>query len=118
MMDAFSEYLKVILQIAQVIALIYAGYKFTRRPHDTLEEKMYALDRRVGELELKIKDEEKSLDASHEKHRNQDKTNKVFKRVFLLLANFEVAFCQQTGYEHTEDLIQAKKELENYLTGD
>lgn len=70
------------------------------------------------EQRLEIKELKKELNDSFERHREQDKTNKVFKRVFLLLANFEVTYCQETGFEHTKDLVQAKKELEEYLTGD
>lgn len=115
---AFSEFLGIILKLLQVGALFYAGYKFTRKPHDSLEQRVSTIENRQNEIFLLLKDIQKSLDASHEKHRSQDKTNKVFKKVMLLLANFEVAFCQQTGYEHTEDLIKAKAELDDYLTGD
>jgi hypothetical protein len=117
MLNSLSDILKVVLQLAQVVALIYAGYKFTQKPHDTLESRHDALEKHVVEQDLKIKDIEKSLDVSHEKHREQDRTNKVFKKIFLLLANFEVAYCTQTGFENTDDLEQAKKELEDYLTG-
>ena len=114
----FSEYLKILLQIANVAIIGYGLYKFLNRPHDTLSDEVNKLKEKQVECDLEIKELKRSLDSSHEKHREQDKTNKVFKKVFILLANFEVAFCQHTGYEHTEDLIQAKRELEEYLTGD
>lgn len=117
-MDQFSEILKVILQVAQVIALIYAGYKFTRKPHDSLADEVKKLKEEITKLNLTIEKMQQSLDASHSKHREQDRTNKAFKRVFILLANFEVRYCQETGFEHTDDLIQAKKELDEYLAGD
>lgn len=113
-----KDILSLALQFANLIIIIYGGYKFLNKPHDTLEEKHNALEKRVDEQDLVIKNIEKSLDSSHQKHREQDRTNRVFKRVFILLANFEVAFCQQTGYEHTEDLMKAKDELEEYLAGD
>lgn len=116
--QAISSYAGLILQFANIIIIGYGLYKFLNKPHDTLEEKIIALEKRIGALEVLLKDIQKSLDASHEKHREQDKTNKVFKRVFILLANFEVAYCQETGFEHTEDLKEAKRELEDYLAGD
>lgn len=108
----------LILQLINLLVIVYGGYKFLNKPHDTLEEKLNALEKRIGALEVLLKDIQKSLDSSHEKHRDQDRTNRTFKRVFILLANFEVAYCQETGYGHTEDLKEAKKELEEYLAGE
>lgn len=118
MLNQVSEWLKVILQIANMIIIGYGLYKFLNKPHDTLEDEVKKLKEEIVKLNLTIKDMQKSLDSSHEKHRVQDRTNKVFKRVFILLASFEVAYCQETGYLHTEDLKEAKKELEEYLAGE
>ena len=54
-MNELSEVLKVFLQIAQVITILFAVYKFTRKPHDTLEQKHEALEKRVDEHDVKIK---------------------------------------------------------------
>lgn len=115
---AFSEFLKIALQLANIVVLGYALYKFLNKPHDTLADEVKKLKEEIARLNVTIENMQRSLDSSHEKHREQDRTNKVFKRVFILLANFEVAYCQETGFEHTEDLKAAKKELEEYLTGD
>ena len=117
MLDLFSDGLKLFIQIAQVVALIYAGYKFTKKPHDSLEEKQSTLEKHVVEQDLKIKEMQKSLDASHEKHRQQDETNATFKSVMLAFVNFEIAYCRNTGYKDNQDLLDAKKELSEYLTG-
>ena len=53
MLNTFSDILKVLLQVAQVVALIYAGYKFTRKPHDTLDEKHKQLEKRVIEQDYR-----------------------------------------------------------------
>lgn len=116
-MDQLSELLKVILQVAQVIALIYAGYKFTRKPHDTLETRHEALEKRVDEHEVKIKEVEKSLKQGNDKFRKQEDTNVTFKSVMLSFINFELAYCSNTGYEDNQDLLDAKRELTEYLTG-
>ena len=120
MMDwgAISEFLKILLQLANVVVLGYALYKFLNRPHDTLADEVKKLKDEITRLNVTIEKMQQSLDSSHEKHRDQDRTNKVFKRVFILLANFEVRYCQETGFEHTADLVQTKKELEEYLAGE
>lgn len=117
-LNSFSEILKVLLQIANVVVLGYALYKFLNKPHDSLADEVKKLKEEITKLNLTIEKMQQSLDASHSKHREQDRTNKAFKRVFILLANFEVRYCQETGFEHTDDLIQAKKELDEYLAGD
>lgn len=118
MIANMKDWLQVILQILNLVIICYGGYKFLNKPHDSLADEVKKLKEEIVKLNLTIKDMQKSLDSSHEKHRAQDRTNKVFKRVFILLANFEVVYCQETGFEHTEDLKEAKKELEEYLAGE
>ena len=116
-MNELSDILKVILQVAQVVALLYAGYKFTRKPHDTLEMRHDALEKRVDEHDLKIKEVEQSLKQGNDKFRKQEETNATFKSVMLSFINFELAYCANTGYEDDQDLLDAKRELNEYLTG-
>ena len=117
MLDQFSEWLKLLLQVANVVIIGYGLYKFLHRPQDTIQEEIKKIQAKQVAHDLLIKEMQKELDASFEKHREQERTNAVFKKVFLLLANFEVAFCLHSGYEHTEDLTKAKEELDNYLAG-
>lgn len=116
-MDLFSDYLKIFLQIAQVVTILFAVYKFTRKPHDTLEMKHEALEKRVDEHDLKIKEVEQSLKQGNDKFRKQEETNATFKSVMLSFVNFELAYCSNTGYEDDQDLLDAKRELSEYLTG-
>lgn len=115
MVSQISSGLGLFLQIAQVATILFAVYKFTRRPHDTLSDKYEDLRTRVDKIELLLADLKKSLDASHEKHRQQDKTNATFKTVMLAFIDFEIAYCLHTDYEFTDDLLRAKKELQDYL---
>ena len=116
-MNELSDVFKIILQISQIIALVYAAYKFTRRPHDTLEEKHKALEKRVDEHDMKIKEMDLSLKQGNDRFRKQEETNATFKSVMLSFINFELAYCANTGYEDNKDLLDAKKELSEYLTG-
>lgn len=117
-MTALLPYFQTFLAFGNIVIMLWALKTFLTKPHDTLADEVKKLKEEVAKLNVTIERMQKSLDASHEKHREQDRTNKVFKRVFILLANFEVAYCQETGFEHTEDLKAAKKELEEYLTGE
>ncbi len=117
MISELKDITGLILQCINLLIICYGGYKFLNKPHDTLADEVKAIKEKQVAQGVEIKEIKKSIDASFEKHREQEKTNAVFKRVFMLLANFEVAFCMQTGYEHTEDLVKAKDELDEYLAG-
>lgn len=108
MLGEFSDVLKVFLQIAQVVALIYAGYKFTRKPHDSLEQ-------RVTELEVKQKETDLALKQGNDRFRHNRSTTEVLMICMLALIDFELAFCSQTNYSKTEDLLKAKNLLREHL---
>lgn len=101
--------LNVFLAFCNACIMIYVFLKFINKPHDTLEARVLA-------VEVKTKEHDKALKDIDEKFKEQDETNTVFKKVMLLFANFEVAFCLHTDYKDTSDLMEAKKELNNYLS--
>lgn len=117
MIAEIKDILSIIISLATIATLLYTLYKFTRKPHDTLEEKHEELVKRVDKHDAKIEDIEESLLKGNDKFREQEETNATFKSVMLSFINFEIAYCIHTGYEHTEDLLIAKKELETYLSG-
>ena len=107
----------LLLQLINLIVLIYGGYKFFSKPHDTLAQKHEELVKRVDKQDIRLDDIEESLLKGNDRFRNQEETNATFKSVMLSFVNFEIAYCLHTGYEHKEELIKAKDELENYLSG-
>lgn len=112
-----SSTLGLILQMANIVVIGYGLYKFMNKPHDTLEEKHEELVKRVDKQDIRLDDIEESLLKGNDKFRNQEETNATFKSVMLSFINFEIAYCIHTGYDNNEDLINAKKELESYLSG-
>lgn len=111
-----QDAMDLFIRFSNVVVLLYALYKFLGRPHDSLEERVKANEKKLVEHDGKFKEIDASLKSGNDKFREQEKTNSVFKRVMLLFANFEIAFCQHTNYEFTEDLVEAKDELQDYLT--
>ena len=112
-MDKFTSILPVlqtILALSNIAVMLWALKTFLNKPHDDLEQ-------RVKSLEVKVDEMEDSLKQGNDRFREQEKTNATFKSVMLSFVNFEIAYCIHTGYEHQEDLIKAKSELENYLSG-
>ena len=81
------------------------------------EQPFNELKRRVDGHEIEISDIKQALKLGNDRFREQEETNATFKSVMLSFVNFEIAYCLHTNYPHTEELIQAKDELESYLTG-
>lgn len=105
----------MILQVAQVVALLYAGYKFTRKPHETLEGRVEALEKKVEDQDFEIREVKDSLKAGNDHFRDQGKTNEVIQTCMLALVDFELSFCIHSGYDDTKDLERAKDILREHL---
>lgn len=117
MVNYISEFFKLILQIANLVIICYGGYKFLHKPHDTLESEVKELSKELAKQNQQIKEIQKSLDSSHDKHRDQKQMNTVFINCMLAFIDFEMAYCQHSGYEYSEDLERAKNTLQEYLAG-
>lgn len=81
------------------------------------EQPFNDLKRRVDGHDIEISDIKQALKLGNDRFREQEETNATFKSVMLSFVNFEIAYCLHTNYPHTEELLQAKDELEYYLTG-
>ena len=112
----FLPILQTILATCNVIIIVYGGYKFLNKPHDTLEEKHEALEKRVDAHEVRLDSIDKSLHHGNDKFREQEITNATFQSVMLAFVDFEIAYCLHTDYKFTDDLMKAKKELQDYLS--
>ena len=95
---------------ANIIILAYAFFKFLNKPQDTLNT-------RVTLLETELRDIKASLVQGNDKFKEQERTNATFKSVMLAFVDFEIAYCLHTNYEFTEDLMKAKQELQEYVSG-
>lgn len=115
MITQFKDYLQILLQLAAIVVYIYTLYRFTRKPHDTLEEKHTALEKRVDEHDVKIKEIKNSLKQGNDRFRDHEDTNEVMQICMLAIIDFELSFCAQTNYANTEDLKKAKELLRKHL---
>ena len=114
-MTSLLPYLQTLLAIGNLAIMLYALKTFLSKPQANLNDSLKALEKRVDIQDMVIKDMQKSLDSSHQKHREQHDTNEVFITSMLAFIDFEIAFCQATEYKQTEDLIKAKETLQKHL---
>ena len=107
-LDTFSEVLKVVLQVANVVVLGYALYKFLNKPHDTLED-------RVDKCEQDIKDIRQSLFRGDSKFKDHERSLKVLVRATIALVEFEMQYCLIEHKEMSKGLEKAKEALDEYM---
>jgi hypothetical protein len=88
MMTQISPYLDMLLKLFNIIALIYAFYKFTRKPGEDIVT-------RLAKIEAKLEEMERSLNSSWVEHRAQKDTNEVMQNCVLALIDFELSYCIQ-----------------------
>lgn len=110
MVTSILPILQLILTSANIIILAYAFFKFLNKPQDTLNT-------RVTLLETELRDIKASLVQGNDKFKEQERTNATFKSVMLAFVDFEIAYCLHTNYEFTEDLMKARQELQEYVSG-
>ena len=77
-MTSLLPYLQTCLAFGNLVIMLWALKTFLTKPQTTLAESIKFLEKRIEVLDLLIKDMQKSLDNSHEKHREQKSLNEVF----------------------------------------
>lgn len=109
MIDTIQNGLDLLLKIANVVILGYALYRFTKKPHDTL-------DQRVTALEVEVKNIKESLNHGQDKFRKHDESIKVLLHSTLALIEFEIQYCLIEHKEMSDSLKKAKEDLHNFLS--
>ena len=110
LMEVCIRIMQIILNLGSICVMLYALSKFLSRPHNDLEQ-------RVSDLEFKQKETDNALRLGNDRFRAQKRTNRAFMSIMLSFVDFEIAYCLHTNYEFTEDLMKAKKNLQNYASG-
>lgn len=120
MVQTITQYSDLLLKIANVIMLGFMFYKFTRKPHENLENRITTLEKRMDELETKseirYKDFEQQLRKGNDKFRSIEKILEVLLTCSLALINFEVHYCETEHKEISGDLEDARKVLNKCLS--
>ena len=101
--------LQLVLAASNICILGYALVKFLNRPHNTLEDKLKA-------LELEIREIKQSLLQGNDQFRKQKSTNEVLIHSTLALIEFEIQYCLIEHKEMSKGLEQAKEDLHKFLS--
>lgn len=120
MVKTITEYSDLILKLANVLMLGFMFWKFMRKPHESLDNRLKAIEKKVEDLEsevnLRHKDFEQQLRQGNDKFRAIEKFIEVLLTCCLALINFEVHYCETEHKEISEDLEDARKVLNKCLS--
>ena len=107
--QALLPYIQLALNTCSLIAILFAFYKFTRKPQDTLEQ-------RVTALEVKQEEIEDSLKLGNDKFRELKNASTLIVTSIIALIEFEMDYCMHHGDEKiSDDLKKAKDNLYSFL---
>lgn len=107
-MEKIQLILDIFLGFCNACMMLALFKAFLLRPHTNLEE-------RVAKVEVKVDECQKSLYQGNDRFREQKEMNEVFVNCMLAFIDFEISFCQHTGYDNSVDLMRAKSALQSYL---
>ena len=120
MVQTITQYSDLVLKLANVLMLGFMFWKFTRKPHENLENRITTLEKKMDELETKseirYKDFEQQLRKGNDKFRSIEKILEVLLTCSLALINFEVHYCETEHKEISGDLEDARKVLNKCLS--
>ena len=105
-----KDILQLVISVISICVSMFALYKFLSKPHNSLEARVSHLEKDVSDIKTRLRE-------GNDKFRDQAKLNSVCKAVTLAFIDFEIAFCQNTGYKDISDLKKAKRILQNCLAG-
>ena len=109
MIIQIQPYVQLLLNVCNLLGLAYVFYKFTRKPQDSLEE-------RVTVLEVKCKEHDDALHQGNDKFRELKQASTLIVTSVLALIEFEVDYCMHHGDEKiSESLNDAKNDLYKFL---
>lgn len=97
-----SQALGLFIQCATIVTLIYALYKFARKPNESQNERIEKLEKRADEVDRRLGNGSSHFDEI-------DKGNKVTQEAILALIDHAI------DNNHTDKLIEAKDNLQKYL---
>ena len=119
MISTITQHMDAFLKLANIIAILFAAYKLTKKPQESLEERVSALEKRIEkdetEADLRQKEIDLQLKKGNDKFRSISNMIEVLLTCTLALINFEVHYCETEHKDISEDLEDARKVLNKCL---
>lgn len=94
-----TQYLDALLKIMNVIVLLYAFYKFTKKPGENIKVEIEQLKQKQAELELKLIEVERSLLLGNNNFQALREVVEGITSGVLAIVDFELTYCARTSYD-------------------
>jgi hypothetical protein len=98
-----------VLALANLFLMLYTLTKFIKKPHDSLNDRVTALEVEVKELKTIQRHDNK-------KYRELIATIEVIIKSTLALIEFEIQYCLTENKQPTKELEDAKVDLHRFLS--
>ena len=108
MVTSILPYLQAILASANIVIILYGGYRFLGQPRSTLENRVAILENELRDLKQNVKEGDAQIEV------NEQAMN-VMQHCLLALIEFEIQFCLSHGDGVSDELKDARKQLHDYL---
>lgn len=107
---------QLILAFCNIVIIGYGLVKFLNKPHDTLEQQVKELEKKVEAHEYAFKEIRQALLNGNDRFKDQDDAIRVLIKSTLALIEFEMQYCLTEHKDLSTGLIKAKDELNDYLS--
>ena len=100
---------QLLVAICTLLGMLYAFKTFLSKPKDSMIK-------RIIELEVEVKELKNSLHQGNDRFRKQDDTNEVLLYSVLALIDFEMQYCLTEKVTMSDDLKNAKEDIQKFLS--
>ncbi len=115
MIQQILPWLQTAVSLCTLIGLLYAFYRFTRKPNDDMEAEIEAIKKKQAELELKLVEVERSLMLGNCNFQALKEVVEGITSGVLAIVDFEITYCARTGYDKEGGDLSDLKAAQNTI---
>ena len=108
MITTILPYIQTAVSLCTLIGLLYAFYKFTKKPEDDMAAEIESIKKKQAELELKIIEIERALMLGNSNFHSLKEVVEGITSGVLAIVDFEITYCARTGFDKEGDLSDLK----------
>lgn len=108
-MQMFVTLVQLTLNLGSLAIMIYALVRFLKKPQESIEERIKALEVEVDAIKASIRQDDKRFEYQFD-------TNEVIINSLLALIEFEIQYCLTENKTPTKALSDAKDKLNAFLS--
>jgi hypothetical protein len=105
----FITLVQLTLNLGSLVIMLYALMRFLKKPQESIEERIKALEVEVDAIKATIKQDDKRFEYQFD-------TNEVIINSLLALIEFEIQYCITEDKKPTKALEDAKEKLNAFLS--